>query len=171
MELDPEGRLVTRRVLDRTRDVVRTLYATPAALRTVWGLPDKRLIVAEALAAHGLDVKELAEAAGQPDADPFDLLCHVAWDAPPRTRRERAEELKRRKPAVFDRFGGEARAVLDALLDRYEIGGPDELRLPEALKIKPLSAMGNPLEIASRFGGPEGLRQAVIELQEQLYAA
>ncbi len=78
---------------------------------------------------------------------------------------------KRRKPAVFERFGAEARAVLDALLDRYEAGGPDELRLPEALKIAPLSAMGNPLEIAGRFGGPDELRQAVIELQEELYAA
>ena len=171
MELDADGKLVTRRIVDRTRDAMRTLYPTPAALRTAWGLPDKRKAVAEALAAQGLDVKELAEAAGQPEADPFDLLCHIAWGTPPRTRRERAEALKRRKPAVFERFGTEARAVLDALLDRYEAGGPDEMRLPEALKIEPLSAMGNPLEIAGRFGGPDQLRQAVIELQEQLYAA
>lgn len=171
MELDADGKLVTRRVVDRTRDAMRTLYPTPAALRTAWGLPDKRKAVAEALAAQGLDVKELAEAAGQPEADPFDLLCHIAWGTPPRTRRERAEALKRRKPAVFERFGTEARAVLDALLDRYEAGGPDEMRLPEALKIEPLSAMGNPLEIAGRFGGPDQLRQAVIELQEELYAA
>ena len=171
MELDAAGALVTRRVVDRTRDTVRTLYPTPAALRTAWGLPDKRKAVAEALVAHGLDLTELAEAAGQPEADPFDLLCHVAWGMPPRTRRERAEALKRRCPAVFDRFGAEARAVLDALLDRYEAGGPDELRLPEALKIAPLSAMGNPLEIAGRFGGPDRLRQAVTELQEELYAA
>ena len=171
MELDADGKLVTRRVVDRTRDAMRTLYPTPAALRTAWGLPDKRKAVAEALAAQGLDMKELAEAAGQPEADPFDLLCHIAWGTPPRTRRERAEALKRRKPAVFERFGTEARAVLDALLDRYEAGGPDEMRLPEALKIEPLSAMGNPLEIAGRFGGPDQLRQAVIELQEELYAA
>lgn len=171
MELDADGKLVTRRVVDRTRDAMRTLYPTPAALRTAWGLPDKRKAVAEALAAQGLDVKELAEAAGQPEADPFDLLCHIAWGTPPRTRHERAEALKRRKPAVFERFGTEARAVLDALLDRYEAGGPDEMRLPEALKIEPLSVMGNPLEIAGRFGGPDQLRQAVIELQEELYAA
>jgi len=171
MELDGDGLLVTRRVVDRTRDAVRTLYPTPAALRTAWGLPDKRKAVAEALAARGLDIKELADAAGEPEADPFDLLCHVAWGTPPRTRRERAEALKRRKPAVFDRFGAEARAVLDALLGRYQTGGPDEMRLPEALRIEPLSAMGNPLEIAARFGGPDQLRQAVIELQEELYAA
>ena len=171
LELDADGKLVTRRVIDRTRDALRMLYSTPAALRTAWGLPDKRKAVTDALAGQGLDVKELAEAAGLPDADPFDLLCHVAWGTPPRTRRERAEALKSRKPAVFDRFGTEARAVLDALLDRYEASGPDELHLPEALKIKPLSAMGNPLEIAGRFGGPDQLRQAVIELQEELYAA
>ena len=171
MELDAEGRLVTRRVVDLTRDAVRTLFPTPTALRTAWGFPDKRTAVEEALTARGLDLGELAEAAGQPDADPFDLLCHVAWGTPPRTRRERAEALKRRKPAVFERFGADARAILDALLDRYEAGGPDELRLPEALKIEPLSGMGNPLEIAGRFGGPDQLRQAVIELQEELYAA
>ena len=171
MELDADGKLVTRRVIDLTGDAVRTLYPTPTALRTVWGMPDKRKAVAEALAARGLDVQELAEAAGQPEADPFDLLCHVAWGTPPRTRRERAEALKRRKPAVFEKFGDDARAVLDALLDRYEAGGPDELHLPEALKIGALSAMGNPLEIAQRFGGPEQLRQAVTELQQELYAA
>ena len=138
LELDADGKLVTRRVMDRTRDTLRTLYPTPAALRTAWGFPDKHKAVTDALAGQGLDVKELAEAAGQPDADPFDLLCHVAWDTPPRTRRERAEALKSRKPAVvFDRFGTEARAVLDALLDRYEASAPDELYLPEALKIKP----------------------------------
>ncbi|SEB02293.1 EcoAI/FtnUII family type I restriction enzme subunit R [Rubrimonas cliftonensis] len=170
-ELDGDGKLVTRRVVEKTSDIVRTLYPTPIALRTAWGLPDKRRAVAEALAARGLDVSELAEAAGQPDADPFDLLCHVAWGTPPRTRRERAEALKRRKPAVFERFGDDARAVLDALLDRYEAGGPDELDLPEALKIGALSAMGNTSEIAARFGGPDKLREAVIELQQEIYAA
>ncbi|MBY0339142.1 MAG: DEAD/DEAH box helicase family protein [Acetobacteraceae bacterium] len=171
MELDAEGRLATRRVVDTTRDAVRTLWPTPAALRTDWGLPDKRRAVAEALAARGLDLRELAEEAGLPDADPFDLLCHVAWGTPPRTRRERAEALRKRRPAVFDRHGPEARVVMDALLERYAAGGPDELRLPEALKIEPLSAMGNPLEIAGRFGGPDGLREAVAELQGELYAA
>lgn len=171
LELDASGQLRVRRVVDHTRDAVRSLFPTPTALRASWGLADKRQAVAEALAERGVDLHELAEAAGQPEADPFDLLCHVAWGTPPRTRRERVEALRRRNPAVFERFGPEARAVLDALLDRYVARGPQELRLPEGLKVEPLSSMGNPLEIAARFGGPEALRRAVEELQEGLYAA
>jgi type I restriction enzyme R subunit len=88
-----------------------------------------------------------------------------------RTRRERAEKLRADNPDLFTRYGQDARAVLDALLDKYAANGLDELALPDALKVAPVSAFGNPSEIARRFGGPDRLRVAIAELTELLYAA
>jgi type I restriction enzyme R subunit len=113
----------------------------------------------------------LAAEMGRPDDDPFDLLCHLAWNAPLRTRRDRAARLRAQRQDLFDRYGPEARQVLEALLDKYAQHGADQLRLPDALHIPPLDAFGNPSEIVRRFGGPDQLREAVADLQEHLYAA
>jgi type I restriction enzyme R subunit len=108
---------------------------------------------------------------GREGDDSFDLLCHLAWGAPLRTRRERAERLRTDHQDLFDRHGPEARAVLEALLQKYAAHGPDQLRLPDALRVEPLASMGNPSEIIRHFGGAEQLRNAVTELQDGLYAA
>jgi type I restriction enzyme R subunit len=171
-ELDGEGkRLTCRRLTDWTGEKVRTLFPTPAALRADWALADKRRAVVEALAERGIGLETLAAEAGRPDDDPFDLLCHLAWNAPSRTKRKRASRLRREEAAFFDRYGPEARIVLDGLLDTYAAHGAAELTLPDVLKVPPLSALGNPREIARRFGGPHRLRQAVDELAGLLYAA
>ena len=171
-ELDGDGRRLTaRRVTDYTGEKVRTLYPTPAAFRAAWALPDKRAAVVEELAEHGIDLTAVSTALGRPDDDPFDLLCHLAWDAPLRTRRERAERLRAERTDLFDRHGPDARAVLEALLDKYAGHGADELRLPEALRVPPVDALGNPSEIIRLFGGAEQLRAAVDELTQLIYAA
>lgn len=169
-DLDSDGkRLTVRKLTDWTGEKVRTLFATPAAFRAEWTMPDKRSAVIDALAERGIDLHALAVEAGRPDDDPFDLLCHLAWNAPLTTRAERARRL--RDAGLFDRYGDDARAILDALLDRYASGGADELALPQALKVQPVSDFGNPSEIARRFGGPQPLREAVAELTAALYAA
>jgi type I restriction enzyme R subunit len=169
-DLDSDGkRLTVRKLTDWTGEKVRTLFATPAAFRAEWALPDKRSAVIDALAERGIDLHALAVEAGRPDDDPFDLLCHLAWNAPLTTRVERARRL--RDAGIFDRYGDDARAILDALLDRYANGGADELALPQALKVQPVSDFGNPSEIARRFGGPQPMREAVAELTAALYAA
>lgn len=169
-DLDSDGkRLTCRKLTDWTAEKVRTLFATPAAFRAQWALPDKRGAVIDALAERGIDLHALTLEAGRLDDDPFDLLCHLAWNAPLTTRAERARRL--REAGLFDRYGDDARAVLDALLDRYANGGADELTLPQALKVQPVSAFGNPSEIARRFGGPQPMREAVAELTAALYAA
>jgi len=114
---------------------------------------------------------ELAEAAGQPEADPFDLLCHLAFNAPLRTRRERAQRLKQDRQDFFERYGPEARAVLEGLLEKYAEHGDAQFVLPDVLKGPPLSAHGQIGDIIALFGGPERLRSAVSELQNLLYAA
>ena len=171
-DLDADGRRLTaRRITDYTGEKVRTLYATPSAFRAAWTIADKRGAVVEELAERGIDLTTLATEMGRPEDDPFDLLCHLAWGAPLRTRRDRAARLRTKRLDLFDRYGPEARQVLEALLDKYAQHGADQLRLPDALHIPPLDAFGNPSEIVRRFGGADQLRTAVSELQEQLYAA
>ncbi len=171
-DLDSDGkRLTCRKLTDWTGEKVRTLYPTPAAFRAEWALPEKRAAVVEALAERGIDLATLLADAERPDDDPFDLLCHLAWNAPLLTRRERAERLRAADHDLFARYGDDARAVLDALLEKYAAGGPDQLTLPAALKVVPVSDFGNPSEIARRFGGAARMRAAVAELTEHLYAA
>ena len=171
-DLDADGkRLTCRKLTDWTGEKIRTLFATPAAFRAEWALPEKRGAVIDALAERGIDLHALARDTGRPDDDAFDLLCHLAWNAPLTTRSERAKALRARNPDLFARYGEDARAVLDALLDKYATGGPDQLALPQALKVQPVSDFGNPSEIARRFGGPQAMRAAMAELTEALYAA
>ncbi len=169
-DLDGDGkRLTCRKLTDWTGEKVRTLFATPAAFRAEWAMPDKRSAVIDALAERGIDLHALMREAERPDDDPFDLICHLAWNAPLTTRAERARRV--REGDLFTRHGEDARAILDALLDRYAGGGANELALPQALKVQPVSNFGNPSEIARRFGGPQAMREAVAELSLALYAA
>jgi type I restriction enzyme R subunit len=121
------------------------------------------------LSERGIDFDTLAGAANQPDADPFDLLCHLAYNAPLRTRRERAELLRRDRTDFFDQYGPEARAILGELLDKYAEHGTAQFVIPDVLKVPPISERGNVIEIARLFGGGEILRQAVHQLQTLLY--
>jgi type I restriction enzyme, R subunit len=170
-ELDADGnQLQVVKFTDYTREKVRTLYTSADDLRGKWSNPEQRKLIIEQLEERGISFEELAESSGQPDADPFDLLCHVAFNAPLRTRRERADRLKRERPDFFDRYGPEARKVLQRLLDKYEQHGTAQFVLPDVLQVPPLSDLGNVSEIARLFGGAEQLRVAVTDLQQYLYA-
>nr|WP_269319813.1 type I restriction-modification enzyme R subunit C-terminal domain-containing protein [Sphingobium herbicidovorans] len=163
--------MTCRKLTDWTDEKVRTLFPTPATFRAEWAIPDKRGAIINALAERGIDLVALQLDAGRPDDDPFDLLCHLAWNAPLTTRTERAQRLRAKEPDLFQRYGEEARRVIDALLEKYAATGPDQLSLPQALKVQPISDFGNPSEIARLFGGPQAMREAVAELTEALYAA
>ena len=171
-ETDARGkRLPLRHLTDYTGDHVRTLYPNASRLRRDWLDSERRAEIVERLEERGIDLATLAEDVGKPEADPFDLLCHLAYNAPLRTRRERAERLKREESDFFDQFGPEAREVLDALIDKYAEHGTAQLKLPDVLEVPPISGWGNVVEIASRFGGSVQLRGAVGELQSLLYTA
>ena len=171
-ELDGDGkRLTCKKLTDWTGEKVRTLYPTPAAFRAEWMIADKRKAIIEALAERGIDLETLAAEVGRPDDDPFDLLCHLAWSAPLRTRRERAERLRQTRADFFNEYGPEARIVLDALLEKYADHGAAQFALPGILRVSPLTELGNTSEIARRFGGPGRLREAVNQLAGLLYAA
>ena len=171
-ELNPDGKqLRVVKFTDYTADSVRTLYPTAADLRRRWADPVERAAIIAALEERGIGFDELATATNQPDADPFDLLCHVAFNAPLRTRRERADRLRKEKTDFFDEYGPTARAILDKLLEKYAEFGAAQFELPSVLQVPPISEHGNLLEIAAQFGGPEKLRAAINKLQTLLYAA
>jgi type I restriction enzyme R subunit len=140
-------------------------------LRARWTDLDTRLELLEALAQRGIDFPTLALLAGKPDADPFDLLCHLAFNAPLLTRRQRADRVKRQQTAFFNYFAPEAREILSDLLEKYAADGELQFTLPDVLKVPPISKHGNVAEIAGKFGGADQLRNAVNKLQTLLYAA
>ena len=171
-ELDAEGkqlRVIT--FTDYTAEKVQSMWPSAAELRSKWGQAEERRAIIESLGQRGISFNELVQSAKQPDADPFDLLCHIAYNAPLRTRRERAAMLHRGKPDFFNRYTPAARAVLTDILEKYIEFGTAEFQIPEILKVSPISELGTVPEIAAMFGGPEQLRTAVDEMQSLLYAA
>ena len=171
-DLDPNGKqLRVIRYTDYAAETVRTLCPTTRELRAQWADPTQRSEIIRRLAERGIAFDELAEAAKQPDADPFDLLCHLAFNAPLRTRRERAQQLRETRPDFFKRYAPEARQILEDLLEKYAVYGDAQFVLPDVLKVPPISAHGQVGDIVRLFGGPDQLRNAVNELQEHLYAA
>ncbi len=171
-ELDPDGKqLRVVKFTDYTAEKVRSLYTSAADLRARWSDAEQRAEVIAALEDRGIAFEELAEASKQPDADPFDLLCHVAFNAPLRSRRERAERLRKERKDFFGRFEAEARQILDQILEKYAEHGMAQFKIPEILKVPPISDHGNVIEISRKFGGPDRLRGALAEMQALLYAA
>jgi type I restriction enzyme R subunit len=141
-----------------------------AALRSKWSSAEERATILAALEDRGISLDELMAAAKQPDADPFDLLCHVAFNAPLRTRRERAEALRKEQKRFFDAYAPKAREVLNDILEKYIDHGVAQFQIPAILKVPPISERGTVIEIAAMFGGAEKLRSAVNEMQSLLYA-
>lgn len=171
-ELDPDGKqLRVVRYTDYAAEKVRTICPTAKDLRSQWADAGRRSEIIRQLEERGVSFAELAEAAEQPEADPFDLLCHLAFNAPLRTRRERAQRLRSERKDFFDRFGPEARLILEELLEKYAEHGAAQFVLPDVLHVPPISEHGKPGEIIRLFGGPDALRQAVTDLQNLLYAA
>ncbi len=156
---------------DYTAEKVRSISTSAADLRARWSDAEQRATIIAALEERGISFEKLAEVTRQPDADPFDLLCHIAYNAPLRSRRERAERLRKEQKAFFERYGPEARQILGEILEKYADHGTAQFKIPEILKVPPISRHGNVLEIAQKFGGPDKLREALVEMQSLLYAA
>lgn len=171
-ELDSEGKqLRVVRYTDYAAEAVRSICPDSRQLRKQWADPGRRADIIQRLAERGIDFGKLAEEIERPEADPFDLLCHLAFNAPLRTRRERAEALRAKTKDLFAAYGPEARQVLDELVEKYAEFGDTQFVLPDVLRVPPISNHGQVSEIIRIFGGAEQLRTAVNELQGHLYAA
>jgi type I restriction enzyme R subunit len=165
--LDADGRLITESLTDYSRKTVHKSFATLNDFLTTWNAADQKKVLIEELAAQGLFLDELAEQVGR-DYDAFDLICHIAYDKPPLTRRERADGVKKRD--VFGKYGDKARAVLEALLAKYADSGIQSVESMEILKVDPLRGFGTPIEIVQLFGGKAAYRTAIRDLEHALYA-
>jgi type I restriction enzyme R subunit len=170
LELDEHGKkLRTVKYTDYTREQVRNLYPSAIKLRSKWTDAEEREQIIAALKERGIELAHLAEATHLPDADPFDLLVHVAYNGPLRTRRERAERVRKGKLDAYDYFKPEAREILALLLEKYCDHGVEQLGDLHILEVPPISDKGTPVEIARLFGGADKLRAALNKLQEMLY--
>jgi type I restriction enzyme R subunit len=171
-DLDADGsKLRTVQITQYAAETVKTLYTDPEDLRRKWSDFEQRSAVIERLEERGIDFNELAASAGKPDADPFDLLCHLAYNAPLLTRRERADKLRKDNKDFFDQYGPEARTIIGELLDKYADHGTAQFTIPDVFEVPPISHHGNLKEIAAKFRGTDKLVEAFLLLQKYLYAA
>jgi type I restriction enzyme R subunit len=164
--LDENGKLVTESLRDFTKTALKKRFASLDDFLKRWKSAERKQAIIEELEAEGLALDAVADELGK-NLDPFDLICHVAFDRQPLTRRERAENVRKRD--VFTKYGPQARAVLDALLEKYRDEGVLNLDDANVLKVTPFTAMGTPLQLIKAFGGKEGFEKAVHEMQDALY--
>lgn len=164
--LDANGKLVTESLRDFTKNALKKRFSSLDDFLKRWKSAERKQAVIEELEAEGLALDVIAEELGK-NLDPFDLICHIAFDQKPLTRRERAESVKKRD--VFTKYGPQARAVLDALLEKYRDEGVLNLDDTNVLKIAPFNAMGSVVQLIKAFGGKGGFETAVHELQDALY--
>jgi len=163
-----DGKLITESIRDYTRKTVSKDYATVDAFLKKWNAAEQKQAIIQELQEQGVLLEALEQDVGK-EFDPFDLICHVAFDQPPLSRRERVNKVRQRN--YFSKYGEQVRVVLDALLDKYADEGIEDIEKIDVLKVKPLSDIGTPMEILNIFGGKPKYLQALAELKSQLYEA
>jgi type I restriction enzyme, R subunit len=165
-----DGKLITESLRDYTRQCVGKSFSSLDAFLRRWTDADQKRAVIDELASKGVlweALQEEVEAKLGKPLDAFDLICHVAFDQPPLSRRERAENVKKRN--YFAKYQGAARQVLEALLDKYADTGIEPIEDLKILQLPPFNKIGAPLELVKAFGGKAGYTQALAELEAQLY--
>ena len=163
-----DGKLTTESVKDYTRKTVRKKYALVDDFLNTWSKAAQKRAIVRELEEQGVPLDTLEDAVGR-DYDPFDLVCHVAYDQPPLTRKERADRVRKRN--YFSRYGDKARAVMEAILDQYSNQGLEAIESPDALKVSPFPQIGTPVEIIKAFGGRNKFKTALRDLETQIYQA
>jgi type I restriction enzyme R subunit len=163
----PNGNLITESYRDFTRKQVHLEFASLDDFLRKWNTAGKKQAIIELLEEHGIILENLAEEVGKDYGD-FDLIAHIAFDQPPLTRRERANNVRKRN--YFTKYGEQARAILNGLLDKYADKGIVTIEDAKVLKLKPFSNIGTPMEIINEvFGGKANYEEAVRELEQELY--
>ena len=166
MYFDNNGKPITTSLKDHTKEIIKGQFASLDDFLQKWNNAEKKEVIIKELQEEGVMIEALQEAVDR-DVDLFDLICHVAFDQPPLTRKERANNVKKRN--YFTKYGEQARRVLETLLDKYTDEGVTNLESLEVLKVKPLADYGSPMEIINKFGNKENYLKAIKELEEELY--
>lgn len=165
---DKDGKLITESLKDYSKRNILKEYRSLDNFLNVWTKADQKQAVIKELEEQGVFLEPLADEVGK-ELDTFDLIAHVAFGQPPLTRRERANNVRKRN--YFAKYGGKARAVLDALLNKYADEGIEHIENINILRVRPISELGTPVEIIDAFGGKERYRNAILDLVAELYRA
>ena len=166
MYFDNSGKPITVSLKDYTREIVTGNYASLNEFLSLWNSTDKKEAIIKELETQGVMVEALEKAVNK-EVDLFDLICHVAYGQPPLTRRERANNVKKRN--YFAKYGEQARKVLEALLDKYADEGITNIESMDVLRVQPFTEYGSPVEIIKGFGSKAEYMKAVRELEMELY--
>mgnify|MGYP001623831802 FL=1 len=167
---DTDGKLLRQEsIIDYTKANIYGEFSSLDNFILQWSAEEKKAKIQELFYERGIDLEQIKANEGMTDVDDFDFICHIAFDKKPLTRRERAENVKKRN--VFAKYGGEARAVLEALLEKYADSSIYEIEDMDILKLDPFVKFGKPARIASLFGGRDGYIRAVRELENEIYKA
>ena len=164
--LDANGKLITESLKEYTKKGLLKEFRSLEDFLQKWNSTDKKRTIIEELEKHGVILENLMDEVKK-DLDLFDLICHVAWDMPALTRRERVEQVKKRN--YFTKYGDQARNVLNALLDKYASEGIENIEELSVLKVEPFTGLGTPAEIIRLFGSKENYLNAIKELEIELY--
>ena len=166
---DANGKLLrTESITDYTRKTVNDTYASITDFVTRWIAAERKAEITDLMRESGIDIHALKVEQGMEDVDDFDFICHIAYGKKPLTRRERAENVKKRD--IFNKYGADARKVLEALLDKYASEGITQLENRKVLQLDPFRQMGSPANIAKLFGGNQQYFSAVKELESLIYS-
>ena len=166
--LDSNGKLITTSLKEYTKNGILTSYRSLDNFLQAWNDAEKKRVIIEELENQGLSFAELKEEI-KSDLDIFDLICHIAWDAPALTRRERAENVRKRN--YWTKYGDKVRTVLEALLDKYAESGIENIEDMKILTVEPLKELGTPTELVGLFGGKPQYLAAIRELESEIYRA
>lgn len=166
--LDAGGKLITCSLKEYTKNGIITSYRSLDNFLQAWNDAEKKKAIIEELEEQGIIFEELREEI-KSDLDIFDLICHIAWDAPALTRKERAENVRKRN--YWTKYGDKARSVLSALLDKYAESGIENIEDMSVLKVEPLKNLGTPQEIVAIFGDKQKYLAALKELKDEIYLA
>jgi len=168
--LDYSGKLRTVQFTQYAKEQVTTLFPNVQDLLNHWKSAAEREHIIEQLEELGVSIEQLSDITKLKDVDPFDLLCFIAYDLKPLTRRQRAERLKKNKPDFFTQYSEKAQTILKMILEKYVDYGPNQIK-PDIISVEPIANEGNPVEIVNEFGGIEAFKKAIDEIQTLLYVA
>lgn len=161
-----DGKLITESLKDYTKSNIKKEFASLDDFIRRWNETEKKQELLAELAERGVLLEALREEVGK-DMDAFDLVCHVAFDQPPLTRKERANNVRKRN--YFTKYGGKAKEVIDALLTKYENEGIATIESGATLKVAPINKLGSPIELVRAFGKKQDFEKALKELEQELY--
>lgn len=166
-----DGKLITESLVDYTKKNLKAQFATLNDFIKKWSEADKKSVIIKELEEQGIMLEELREEVKQKtgkDLSVFDLICHVTFDMPPLSRKERAENVKKRN--YFGKYSEKARTILNAIIDKFADDGIVEIESREILKFQPFDSFGTPIEIVKEFGGIDKYNEAIHELEKELFS-